>query len=628
MNRQHLLAIGIVAMAFALIVAACGDGIDTGENAELNVISTEIALGDMGPDHRTRPLEESLVLENQGRGDLEVQNIEWIDKPSRLVAYHTGPVSEADADVECESDADCSEGGICMTQANNCRDRGFRPLPHEVRTDATFSQPLALESSDTEVVCPEAPDGAPPNYCGEIRVETNAANDGGNANIYIVAGETSGVLSLPDTYLEFTLAAPSVTQVKEFVIENTGSSDLEMERMNFDRNEHWFEVTPAMSNTVIEGGNSQTFTIEMTPPDGTLEEDLDFQTGITFESSSSTAQGMTIRVTAGIGDAPRIEVDPMQLSFEDGNEQTLTIYNYGSAGLPLNSMELRPQGAIDDYYTVTYEGTNVLENSNAIPNLAQAESEDEPAYEEFTVTFTAPTGDESAVGDLRINHQDSLADNRTTVTLLGDAAEVAVGEIGPTPITFRSDGDGAQSRQLAVSNQGNADLEITGVELDEMNAQTDADDYDVDGLEGMVIGPDEVGEATLTYTGANEFEQHLRVLPESNHAGQSQLMQLDVSTANLSPATMELDLVTSFPSGVASVDELTSFSIVDEAEVGRTDLTTWVLHEKPAGSLAVLDGSGEQATIIPDVAGTYRISALVRDDDNREVQEVLEFTAE
>lgn len=627
MNNRSWRMFGVAMISLAMAAWACDDGLQEADPPELQVENDEIELPRLGPDNRARRVPDNIVLENVGRGPMEVLNIEWVERPERIEAYFDGPLSEADSGVECEVSEDCSEGATCLSQANLCRDLGFPSMPVEVRPDATFSQNLVVTASDHEIDCPERPQGedVPEDYCGELAVETDAINVEGTTSIYLVTGGGSGVFDLPDTYMEFTLAAPGVTQTKELQIGNTGSSPLEMERINFDQNPHWFNVTPSMGGTVIDAGTTETFTLELTPPGDATEDELEFRTQVSFASSSTVPEDlMTIDVTAGIGDAPRIEVHPMQLSFENDTSQTLTIENHGGATLPLNSMELRPQGAIDDYYTVLYEGTDVLQDSSALPNISRAEN-GEPSVAEFTVEFTAPTGDASAVGDLRINHQDSLANNRTVVTLLGDSPDVAIGEFGPTPVNFRSDG-GEQTRKIALANLGNDTLEITDVTLEEVNEQTDAADYAVDGLDGLVVEAGEIAEVTVTYSGSNQFQQHLRIVPDSNHVGQESLA-IDATASHLSDPSMDIDIIPSFPAA-AGVGELTSFSVDDEAGLARLDLASWYLHARPAGSEAELEGSGQQATMVPDVAGDYRISVVVDDNDSREVQHLLDFHAE
>lgn len=630
-KRDVLFAIAILVVAIGW--GCGGNGIEGTQNADLRIDNTEIELTNTGPNDRA-VVQGSLVLENIGQGEMEVQSVEWVTRPDRLEPYFDGPITEADADIECDSDADCSDGGICLTQSNSCRDRGFRDIPDTVRPDGTFSQSLVLTASEESVVCPEPPDpdSAPAGYCGEIAVETNALNDtdtgaNGNARVYIISDGASGVFALPSTFMEFTLASPGVTQTKTFEIANEASTPLEMERINFGTNESWFDVTPAVSGAVIEGNESKTFTLEMTPSEDATEEDLEFDSAVTFDSSSTTSEGsMTVRVTAGIGDAPLIEVDPMQLSFEDSSTQTLRIYNHGRATLPLNSMEIRPPGEVEDYYTVTHDGTDILEPGSTIPNVAAA-SADEPTYEEFTVAFDAPPEATTTIGVLRINHGDSMADNRTEVTLLGDSAEVAVGEIAPSTVNFRTDGGGeVQKRYLAITNQGNTDLEVTEVQIEEQTPQTDMAEYDIEGLEDLVVPAGGVAQASISYHGETEASQQLRITLESNHAGPPAAMAMLVNGDNVSAPTMEVEIIPSFPVA-ASVDELANFQVVDDAERANTEHASWLVHQRPSGSQATLDGTGEQVTMIPDEPGSYRISVIVSDGD-REVQKMFDFEAE
>ncbi len=636
-TRHILLAIALTAVAISVAAWGCGgNGIEATENADLFVVSEQIELTASGTAEFSEN-QPSLELENIGQGEMAVQVVEWVERPERLEAFFRGPVTEADADVHCESDADCSEGGICLTHLNSCRDLGFKELPDMVRPDATFTQSLVLRESDEIVECPElsdpdsVPEGVRDGYCGEIAVETNALNSddvvtNGNATIYIIGDPASGELALPNTFIEFINARPGETQTEQFVVENLISSPLTIERINFGENETWFEVTPAPSGAVIEGNSSQTFTLAMTPSESEGD-DFSFDSSVSFDSSSTESEpGMTVRVTSGVGNVPEIEVDPMQLSFEESNTQPLRIYNHGNATLPLTGMEIRPGGEVEGYYSVMYEGTNVVDDSSALDNVPPA-SGDEPGVRDFTVEFDAPEDASTTVGELRINHGESMGTTRTTVSLFGDSATVAIGEILPTSINFRSDSGGEpQTRTMSITNQGNDDLEITDVELVEQSPQTSIENYEIEGLDDLVVPAGGVAEATITYSGETEAVQDLAVSVGSNHAGAPQAMQFRVTGNNVSPPTMEVSIDPSYTTA-AGVDEVTTFEVIDDTGQAQVQQATWLLHERPAGSQATLVGNGSEATIQADVAGDYRISVIVSDGD-REVQEVLDFVAQ
>lgn len=626
----------IVGLAFAAAIGVsalgCGDGIGATDQPELRVETEQLEVP-MAPHDRAQTTDpRDLTLRNTGPGDLEIQSMEWIEKPDRVEAVHQGELY--DEDRACDSDEDCAPDGVC-TLGGRCIDIGFRDLSDGIGQEHTFDQRIFVTAGDDVVDCPDPSDAeeAPDGYCGEIRIETNAPNDlgfgeDGTAHVYLVAEDASGLLVVPSEYnfLEFTHAEPGTTQTKEFELRNDASEPLEIQAAHFQQNPGWFEISPSMFGTEIEGNQSRTFTIELTPSESATEEALNFQTSLSFDSSSvSFEPAITIEVTDGPGDIPMLEVEPTQLSFENGEPKTLQVQNHGAGLLRLFGMEVRPD-AVSEHYSVTYGGQDVVDGSDIFPLSITPADGEEPTVEEFEVELTNP-GAETTVGELRINHNDDRHDNFTEVGLLGDAADIAVGEMQPSRVRFRSDAGGdVQQRLMAVENTGTEPLEITDVHFDERNPNTDAADYEVDGLV-TTVAPGDIEEATISYTGtAPATEEDLRVYVDSNHAGAAEAMEFLVTGTDQTEPTMDISIDPSFTTD-AAVGETATFEVEDTTGQAETSLASWYLHQRPADSNATLTGSGVEASLEVDAAGSYRISVVVRDGDNREVQEVFDFQA-
>lgn len=646
MKRNAVATIVVGGLALTLgAVTACGGGIQAGEEPELQVDSNVIELTDMNPNgSRTQP---ELQVRNNGDGLLEITNIEWLDQPTRVEAHHRGSVS--DDQISCSSSADCPDDSVCLTQQQECRDLGFRDLSGEIPSGATFDQGLVITDEDVPVGCPEPTDSdeVPANYCGAIEIETNAQNDGdnvegGSAVFYLVSDGTSGSMALSETWMEFTFAAWGATQQQQFEIINEADSPLEMHQLHIGSNTDWFEFIPAspdagrIEDLVVAGNSSETVTVEMTPPapedvDDPEETEIEESVSITFDSSSIDAEpGMVIDITSGPGTVPVIGVEPQQLSFANDPVQTLSVYNYGGATLSVRDMDIRPLGDIEDAYSVTHNGQDMLQPDpdNVIVSASDGE---EPTVEHFEVELVDPSI-ESLIGELRIHHNDRIAESPLSVSLLGDADEVAIGEVAPSDISFRSNAGEAdvQIRYLVISNDGNSDLVIDEADMNP-GPNTDPDAYTLEvtsgeDLEGLEVPAGELRELKLSYDGDTDFDQSLLVELVSNTAGQQSAMQFAVSGQPLSVSQMDITIAPGFPD-VAAVGQQTSFTVVDDADIGRVEYANWYLHDRPAGSEAVIDGAGEQTTFVPDIAGDYRISVVIDDGDGREVQEIFEFEA-
>ncbi len=650
MRRIVSFAFCCAVAALGLGLAACGNGIGETEAPELQVDNTEILIDDMSPadDTDSGAIPDDISVTNIGPGDLEITSIEWVEKPERVVPYYAGPVTEDDPD--CDDAADCSGDGICLGVASQCRDRGFRDLSDTYGQDVSFTQALAVLASDDTIVCPEA-DGEdlPDNYCGALEIETNAQNDDeannidtGNVTIYLVSDGSSGLFSLPSTFMEYTFATPGVTDTKTLQIENSAGSPLTIDEVFMNASggqDAWFEANPQLEGLEIPGNTTESIELSMTPPEDADDEDLEASISVTFETSSvSSEQGMTIDITAGPGTVPIIGVEPLQMSFEDGEPQTLTVSNYGGATLSLRGMEIRPND-VEEHYRVTNDDDDVDNwlDEDSLP-VVTAGSEEEPTSEQFEVHLDNP-GAETTVGELRINHGDSLADNLSVVSLLGASAEVAVGIVEPSRVDFRSDGgdETIQTRHMALTNTGNAPLEVTDVDMEVVAGTAgeaewfDVETVDGDSLAGTTVPAGGIQEIVASYeqTGSSDqFEPSIAVELTSNHAGQSETMEFTMATTQLNQPSFAIELMPGF-SDSAEVGAQTSFTVTADSDDARIDSASWYLLKRPQGSESVIDGAGEQVTMLPDVAGTYRVAVIVDDENNnrRELQEILEFEA-
>ena len=648
------LAVVVATVATVLVGLAsavgCGNGIGGSELPELRVEDNEIELSEMNPNGSRS--QTQLQLENDGDGEMEVRSIEWLDQPGRVEAYHR---SDDLAGESCSSSDDCPGDSLCLTQANDCVEPGFRDLSGSYARGSTFDQSLMITDEDGPVECPQPPEGedVPVNYCGAIEVETNASNDGenvedGNVTFYIVSDGSSGIFALSDTWIEFTFAAFGATQTKQFDIINEAEAPLEIDDMHVDAVPHWFEFIPEnpdvefVNDLVVEGNSSETITIEMTPPplddldeDEEEEMEIEEQVGVTFESSSiDVEQALTIDVTSGPGNVPVIDVEPQQLSFDENPVQTLSVFNHGEATLSVRNMDVRPTSPpVQDAYSVTHNGQQMLESDPDSVTIPASDGE-EPTVEEFDVELVDPDAAETLIGELRVHHNDEISESPLSVALLGDAGDVAVGEVAPSTTDMRA--NDSQERYLVVSNSGNADLEIDELDISP-GSTTDVDSYEFETypqgepVEDVVVAPGALQQLRVSYEGDadEEMDQDLDVDVVSNHAGVSSAMHFNIRNRRIDSTTeMDISIAPGFPD-TALVGEQTSFAVVDDAEVGRIDYASWYLLDRPEGSEAVLEGAGEQSTFVPDVAGDYRISVVVDEGSgfSSEVQKIFEFEA-
>lgn len=630
------------------VFVGCGEGIQDRESPELGLVNStdEFNLENLGPRDRDRTL-ASLEVENVGPGTMKITNVEWIARPDRLHGFYTGDSSTEGG--MCSVDADCGAEAFCITASGSCRDLGFPETPIDVLTQRRHAFNFVILRGDSSLNCPEPHDEVPErvrrNYCGELLIETDANNTGpnveeGRATIYFVTDGSSGLMALSQDFITFTDVVPGGTYARSFSINNEAPQDLTVERVTYSRNSEWFTISPNLANTLIEGNGSLAFTLEMNVPTDVGPEDLEFGTNLNFESSSTgTSPSMFVDVTAGPGDVALIDVTPRTLSFVESSTQTFEIQNLGGATLVVTGIDISPPNAAE-FYTVSYEGAEIELGTGSVPNLPPA-GNDGPTVRELVVEFTPPADpDVSTVANLEIRHSDTRAESPIRVQLLGDNAEVALGEIATEAtrlVRVIADG-GEQSWHLPLVNTGTAELEITGLELDDAASNTDAADYSVqireaDGSLSAVVGhtvaPGDISELVLTYAGEKIFPQSLSVSLSSNHAGLDETMQFAVQGQTGSLSELEAEIVPPFAT-TALVAQPTIFQLALSGS-GETATSVsnaiWTILSRPAGSSVSLPSVGANVTMIPDVAGTYRIAVQVRDDQSRQIQSILEFEA-
>ncbi len=645
MTRDSKMVAALVGLVGIAGLWACGgdDGIGGTATGQLSVGAEILEIPQMGPSSASSNFSDdnALALNNSGDERMEIESIEWVDQPSRVTGYTDEVVTSLTGDG-CTEQAECPEDSVCLTTAQECRATGFADMPREVRSGQTFVQSLTVAGdTDGPVQCPTSvPDDIPEElegrYCGAIKVETSATNNegaisDGDITIYLSRGAGGGIKTLPENVIEFTQAAPGVPQQKDFVIENTDTVPLEIAEASFGTNASWFEVDPPLSGATVPANGSETYTVTMTPPeDLSSDDELEFNSAVTFQSSSvGPPDVLTVSVTAGFGNVPIIEVDPLQLSFAEGSTQTFEVRNYGGATLALTNLDIRPTGEVEDFYQVFHNGTNVLEDTSALPNIQRAPDPESPRVEEFTVEFDAPADADTTIGTLRVHHQDNITGSPVEIDLLGDATEVALGEISPGQVAFRSEGGGtAQEREFAVVNRGTAPMMIDDVEFEARTGSPDLDFFEATDLSGTEVGPGEIVVGTISYDGDTEVasDVYLNIVSD-DHDGASSMLQMRAHAQSMSESTMELSLLPGF-ADTATVGEAATINVVDDSGQVSASSIEWTMMERPADSATEVEGEGMEAIVFPDEAGTYRVSATMRDGANREEQLTLSFEAQ
>ncbi|MFU8805166.1 MAG: choice-of-anchor D domain-containing protein [Bradymonadaceae bacterium] len=633
---NYVVAALFVAVGMGALVAACGGNSFQDEEAPIFNIEG-ITSGQFLLDFNLRPgrhnsLGETVILRNSGLGDLQVTKLKWVSAPERLV------VNAGNMDQSCATDAECGEQGACIIESGSCRQIVFPQTPFTIRPSERRDFGFLILDGAGEVICPEphaeVPEHFQSRYCGEWLIETNAGNTGGiveegKARIYFLTDGNSGRLELEPQLIQFPGATGGATQSRTVTLKNSASTPLHIERFDIYQNPQVFEFSRAGDFPMtIEANGESTHTLTYRPPAGASESELEYSTRMVFTSSSTglSAQELLIEVTQSTGDRPLIEVDPLALSFEEETTQIITVRNLGNATLLLNGATFRPHD-IRPYYKLFYNGNDItgsFPQGNDAPRLERVQNEEIRSLE-LEVRFTPPDDAEtSTVGTLELTHNDS-ATGPVQVTLMGDAGEAPIGEVVPNFVTFSVRG-GENTRHVVAYNRGTQPLTITNVDI-QPAANVDASDFAVVGL--TVIPPGGLLTGAISFegtTGAAATFKSAVVVVESDSVGNIGDMTFTVSAMVAEPPTIEPSITPSFATN-AKVGESTTFTVGVESGNANLPNTVWALHGRPAGSDLLFRGTGGQVSFTPDVAGAYKLSAIVPDTDGQEVQTILEFNA-
>ncbi len=639
----------MVSAGFALL-SGCGGG-DNFDAREVAALSIEGWTGDSyelnidrASVQNVQQPDSLVILRSSDKAPLKVTKLEWVARPDRLGILGERVVDGAGNQVPCtanDEEASCGAypGSICLAVSGaHCQSTDLPATPFEIASGLQRQLQFVVKKGNGQLECP-APGASVPeeyrsNYCGELLIETNASNNSGivkngNARLYFLVDEKSGEMSLSPQFIEFANAKAGVSQSKTFEVSNTANQPLTIQQITIYPANGMLSISPDMplgTSTVIEPNSSKTYTLTFNPPASATEAELKFSSEIHFESSSigTSSRLIKVNVTPDSGNAPRITVDPLTLSFVDSAEQTITVQNSGETVGQITSLSVSPVAA-RSMYKVWYNDVDILAQfPSQRPTLARM-TNGEPSMIELVVEFVAPEDPTaSTLATLDIRHNDLQAGGKTSVTLLGNSTEIALGQVLPTQYTFVA-GEPGQTVDFVVYNRGTDPLEITDAEI-ALPVGAEEGLFTVSDVTGTIPAGGLV-KGTVTYGGTTNIRRQSTLILTSNTAGEAQDMTLMLVAQPAAEAvSLEPTITPSFAS-TARVGESTSFTVSDVSGTANLPGSSWLLVERPAGSTAFLSGNGESASFVPDVAGNYKVSVVVPNEEIINVQAFFEFEA-
>lgn len=567
------------------------------------------------PQRQSPPIEVS----SSGEADLTITEVGWVgEKPDRV--FMVKRVEEDASENSCDH----------IFAAGNCIITGTPPLPDPLTSGRAFAINLWVSAyevnEDNVIACPDPPEGVPSQfadrYCGAIRIKSDATNtsggvEDGTAIVYLLADRASGSVRVPAT-LTFQNVGPGFSGSRQFSITNEGEEPLQLERVQPNDFGNYITISgPDLPSELAEDEFVE-FTLLLEVPADIPESQL--------ETMSNPSTAPQIRIDSSAAGAPHFvsldidtsqvvppipQPDATQIVFtEDGDEQDLVFTNPGSKPVNLTGIAFDPPSA-ESYYTVLDDEGEAFQG----PLVMQTASESNPERNQtaLTLRYTAPSDDASPLTSMIVSYSYFVGQIAQTgslrVTLMGDRADAAYGELVPLTMTYSAKSEEAQSRTAAIFNLGTAPLELQAPEYQSLNPQSGFEEFGIQLLGGaswpVTIAPQGLQLVEVTFTPSDETPDQVIATMESNSA--TEALEFTLSSQPIDPTDAELTVVPSFEDEAGAVGELLTLTLGAEVPQDVANNAEWALIGRPEGSDAAFKSSGPSVGLVPDAAGDYEV---------------------
>ncbi|AWV90470.1 choice-of-anchor D domain-containing protein [Bradymonas sediminis] len=617
-------------------VSACGDDDSFGEGKLASVkleTASPLALQMPATDRRMQA-QTTIAFSNDGKADLKVSEIDFSSKPERLLVageyLDTTCSFDADAAPTFDSSGACPESTVCWSFNGLCRKVGMPEVPFEIAPGASSSIETIIVPGTGGMNCPAAPVGdadAPANYCGELKIKTNAQNTNaptivdGDIRVFFTHVEGSGTIEVSPQSVSFAGVNVGSSDSRDIKITNTHSDQpLTISSIRPREFVERFTVSAAPSLPIqLAPGASETWTLGFTPSsdwDGTS-----FGTNLEIKSSAHNdpVKQIPVQVTSEAS-RPAIKLTPELLRFDGQATQTFTISNEGAASLTLRGFAVLPS-TTQAMYTIKENGNEIVGQYTKV--LGAGETQD------YEITF-APGSDPGGIGTLEVLYNyfvnEQSQNDMAQIELLGDVGDAPIGQISPDVFTFRAAAGENVTRSFVMRNVGTQPLVASGVAITDVIPNSAAT-FSTSMTNGTTIAPGDMQTFTVTYQGDDESDDRAALYFGTNTAGEEMFISLIALSGAAS--TAEAVVTPSFGDDAVPVNTEARFNALLSTGFADTTINRaqWTLLERPAGSQTFIDKIGPDATIFPDTAGQYKI-ALTLTEGNASSQTVYQFSAQ
>lgn len=602
------------------------------------------------PTRERTPIELSeIVILSSGEVPLQIQAIEWVDKPDR-VFMGGGRIENVD-ESNCDSEIYYPASRVCvLTEPPDFS----APIP----ANTAFAIQLHVSSYDVGepnvITCPDVPADVPEQfkdrYCGAIRIKSDARNDSGpvvegEAMIYLQADRSSGQVMLTVPSLTFENVVPGFVESQSFGIVNAGTTPLTIEGVLPRDYGQYLDVSGPELPLEIAPGDSEQFNVKLDIPTSTDPEDLKFSTEIRIDTSAPTPTLLQINVDNSRQIPPVPQLDREQIAFAgDGDVQELRVTNMGTVPISIGNVSFEPSEA-RNYYELLDEN----EQAFTPPVVIQSPSASNPDRNKkaFKIKYTKPANMKLGLASMILNYTyfvGSIAQTGSVrVTLLGDKAMVAFLDVVPSVFSFSTQETAKQVRTAAFYNLGTAPVTVNKIDLNSLISGQDTGEFNI-ALQGasfpVTIPAGAIQMMEVSFVGTNSDVDQIDGLVDSDAENDEQ-PRITLSSLDVPLAQPELDFTSSFAFEVmtdeatrlthflmpAPVGELASVEFAASVETSIANNAQWVILKRPASSDLYVKTNGAKVGLVFDVAGTYEL-LVTSSQGGLDVQQIIRIDAQ
>lgn len=579
-------------------VAGCGDSIERIEEGELQCNGACTLTFPTINFNRPGADEASATLQNIGTGDISIREIR-LENTSPFVRFSTTTVTQLvqGADWEAiDNDRAFETGGTAFALA---------PIDNfEVRLNFTPT------SEATSSECPGASGSGADQNCGEVVI---VSNDRENPTVRIPIRVTVGGSRMEVEPTSISFSPPTLVdeagqifaeQRETFTITNPGTSNLTIGSITASDDNVTVDLPSGGVSfpRVVNPGGQQVFDVIWQPRS---TDALDAR--LTIASDAGVNAVVTVFLDSEGGDRPILRVDPCAFNFpdtEDGgpSEAVFTVGNDGTAAMTwsITPFNFVPPSARNLFSVLDADGNSATGQRDALEPGTSAD---------FTLVYVPADPPTSVRGDLRISG--NFGPPRICAFSGGPALPqitVSPSELWASEV---ADGD-ALVRSFVVSNDGQADLEVTAIERG-AGVSTEFTLSSVD-EGGFTLLPGERRRINVTYTrnaDDQEIADQLTLVLQHNDAavgGGSSIVRFTVRhQGDLTPPVCALTASAEGPFAAGDTVTLDATGTEFPGGTPTANAYRWNLT-RPVGSGTTLTSEfAETQSLTFDVAGTYEV---------------------